>query len=201
MVKKVKIKIDPPSDHKRVSDEEIQQLLDAADGYLKVKYFIPMIKFTLETGLRRQELADLTWDAIKYQQRFIQVSLTKTGYPRRIPLTSKIKEILSTGSPNPSTHYNIPDSAPVFTHSVRSIECAFKRVKIGRVSILPCICSVMRRYRVCSSRVCHQSKLPVSLVTEPCPNAVQFTQTLRICYKRWKGICHEAGIYLRFSDQ
>jgi integrase len=129
MVKKVKIKIDPPSDHKRVSDAQIQQLLDAADGYLKVKYFIPMIKFTLETGLRRQELADLTWDAIKPQQRFIQVSKTKNGYPRRIPLTSKIKGILDTVSPNPSSHYNIPDSAPVFTHSVRSIECAFKRVK------------------------------------------------------------------------
>ena len=88
-----------------------------------------MIKFTLETGLRRQELADLTWDSVKYQKRFIQVSKTKTGYPRRIPLTSKIKEILSTVSPNPSSHYNIPDSAPLFTNSVESIECAFKRAK------------------------------------------------------------------------
>ena len=129
MVKQIKIKIDPPSDHKRVSDAEIHQLLDAADGYLKVKYFTPMIKFTLETGLRRQELADSTWDAIKYQQRFIQVSKTKTGYPRRIPLTSKIKAILSTVSPNTISHYNIPGSATVFKHSVRSIECAFKRVK------------------------------------------------------------------------
>lgn len=129
MVKKIKIKIDPPSDHKRVSDAEIQKLLDAADGYLKVKYFIPMIKFTLETGLRRQELADLTWDAIGYDKHFIQVSKTKTGYPRRIPLTTKIKEILDTIDPNPTTHENLPSSAPVFTHSVRSIECAFKRVK------------------------------------------------------------------------
>ena len=40
MVKKIKIKIAPPSDHKRVSDAEIQNLLDAADGYLKVKYFL-----------------------------------------------------------------------------------------------------------------------------------------------------------------
>lgn len=121
MVKKVKIKIDPPSDHKRVSDEEIQRLLDAADGYVKATWFVPLIKFALLTGLRRQELAELRWSDVDFGRQVITVRLTKTKYPRRIPITSEIKAVLDSIA--------VSDDALVFGTTVDAIQSIFKRVR------------------------------------------------------------------------
>jgi len=75
---KDKNKIDPPSDHKRVSDQDIQRLLNAADGYIKATWFVPLIKFALLTALRRQELVELRWSDVDFGRQVITVRLTKT---------------------------------------------------------------------------------------------------------------------------
>jgi integrase len=73
-----------------LTDDEIEHLLSICPPILQ-----DIITVYLETGLRLQELADLTWDDIDLQNRQLTVVKSKTdhttkGYqPRVIPLTSR----------------------------------------------------------------------------------------------------------------
>jgi integrase len=124
MFRQVKIKIPPTTAIKRVHDDVIQTLIATANDYSRVQWLVPVIEFAVATGLRRKEIADLTWDDIDFDRRMIVVSQTKTMYPRRIPITSAIEKILMAVFPAKFNPHSL-----VFRASVDSIRNAFRRVR------------------------------------------------------------------------
>ena len=120
----VKIKIDPPTVVRRVSDDIIQTLIATANGYSRVPWLVPVIEFAVTTGLRRKEIADLTWGDVDFERRMIVLTKTKTNYPRTIPLTSEIEQILTKVFPA-----KLDANASVFGASVDGIRNAFRRVR------------------------------------------------------------------------
>jgi integrase len=82
---------------------ELDQLLTATADHIR-----PAIILALETGLRKEELFSLTLSAIDLARREIRLDHTKSGIPRRVPLSDKaittIKGLL--GQPQrPNTPY------------------------------------------------------------------------------------------------
>ena len=91
-------KVDDRRDRRLVGDEE-NRLLEWAekaeqeDGSMPVAH---IIRFALETGMRRGELAAMRWDHANIEARVLLVPETKTGDPRRVPLSSCALSVLNT---------------------------------------------------------------------------------------------------------
>ena len=54
-----------------------------------------VIRFAVETGMRRGEIAHMKWDHVDLKKEVLLVPETKTGDPRRIPLSTEAIRILS----------------------------------------------------------------------------------------------------------
>jgi integrase len=74
---------------RRLEEGEEEALLEAAKPDLK-----PVILFALETAMRREEIATLTWPHIDIKKRTAHLPKTKNGEARTVPLTSRALEIL-----------------------------------------------------------------------------------------------------------
>jgi integrase len=48
-------------------------------------YIAPIVALTIETGLRRREVLELTWRNVDLHKGVAYIPLTKTGVPRKIP--------------------------------------------------------------------------------------------------------------------
>ena len=84
-----KPKCNPPRE-RRLSDNELKYILNEP---FKNPHIINIIELAIETGMRRGEILRITSDSI--QDDIIHLPDSKNGYPRKIPLTLKAKEILS----------------------------------------------------------------------------------------------------------
>lgn len=65
-----------------VSRDEFARLYDAACETLK-----PILVLAVETGMRKEELLSLRLEQIDLPRREVHLELTKTGSPRRVPLS------------------------------------------------------------------------------------------------------------------
>ncbi|GAU08892.1 site-specific integrase [Desulfoplanes formicivorans] len=74
-------------DGKIMSEETL--LLQHASKRLK-----PIIKFALETAMRREEIVTLTWDRVNFETRTAYLPHTKNGEARTVPLSPKAIKIL-----------------------------------------------------------------------------------------------------------
>jgi integrase len=79
-----------------------------------------VIRFAVETAMRRGEIASLTWDRVDMTRRIAALDETKNGEPRVVPLSSRAVEILKELRENaamtsgPQEHAACP-SGPVFS--------------------------------------------------------------------------------------
>lgn len=78
-------------DRRLVGDEE-KRLLEAAGEYGGVLQSI--IRFALETAMRRGEIAAMRWAHLDGSGKILDVPDTKNGQPRRVPLSSVAVDIL-----------------------------------------------------------------------------------------------------------
>nr|WP_320116412.1 site-specific integrase [uncultured Desulfuromonas sp.] len=74
---------------RRLEQGEEELLLKAAHQDLK-----PVILFALETAMRREEIATLTWSNVDLKKRLAHLPKTKNGEARTVPLTNTAAEIL-----------------------------------------------------------------------------------------------------------
>lgn len=72
-----------------LSDEEYQTLLNASAIHVR-----DAIMLAVETGMRREEQFSLQWGQIDWDRNEISLERTKTGNPRRIPLSPIAKNLL-----------------------------------------------------------------------------------------------------------
>lgn len=66
--------------------DEVKMLLAVAKGYLKA-----ILTVAVYCGMRRNEILRLKWNDISFDQGFIQLSQTKNGKVRFIPLIEEVK--------------------------------------------------------------------------------------------------------------
>ena len=87
-----------PSPHKprkrRLIGEEKERLLTAASSQRNI-YIAPIIKFAIETGMRRSEMLNLRWVDVDLDSGFAFLFDTKNGEDRRVPLTKNARDVLS----------------------------------------------------------------------------------------------------------
>lgn len=79
--------------NRRLQEHELTALLAAALNSQDEKIF-PAIVMALVTGLRRRNLADLTWEHVDLAARKAYIPLTKNGKPLEIPLFKLAREVL-----------------------------------------------------------------------------------------------------------
>lgn len=78
-------------DRRLVSDEEIR-LLDAAKTY--GGDIGQIIIWAIETAMRRGEIAAMRWEHLDRKSRVLAVPETKTGMPRRVPLSNRALAVI-----------------------------------------------------------------------------------------------------------
>jgi len=74
---------------RRLEDGEEKKLLEAAHDDLE-----PVIQFALESAMRREEIATLTWENIDLEKRTAHLPKTKNGSARTVPLSTTAVSIL-----------------------------------------------------------------------------------------------------------
>ena len=115
MVRKPKL---PQGRTRRLEDGEESRLIEAARAYGgEIQHLIP---WAIETAMRRGEIAAMRWEHLDRKARVLLIPETKTGTPRRVPLSSKALQVLDT----------LPRQIDGSVWSMRpdSISQAFKRV-------------------------------------------------------------------------
>lgn len=82
----------PPSRDRRLSSEEADQLLAAAREYEKSRSSAgpiwAILRYALETAMRRGEIVAMRWEHVNIKSRVLLVPDSKTGEPRKVPLSS-----------------------------------------------------------------------------------------------------------------
>jgi integrase len=86
--KLVKRPAQPKGRQRRLKDGEEQRLLDAADAG-RNPWMRSIIIIALETAMRRGEIVGLTWDDVDLDRRVANLSVTKNGESRVVPLSTR----------------------------------------------------------------------------------------------------------------
>lgn len=76
--------VKPRGRDRRVSESEIQQILDVTQSV----ELATIIALAVETGMRRNELASLTWEHLYLDRQTAHLPRTKTDVPRTVPLST-----------------------------------------------------------------------------------------------------------------
>ena len=84
----------PQGRTRRLQDGEEVRLLEAAKAYGGEIGLI--ITWAIETAMRRGEIAAMRWEHLDKKARVLLIPETKTGTPRRVPLSSKALQVLDT---------------------------------------------------------------------------------------------------------
>jgi integrase len=95
---------------RRLSKEEEQNLMVALSA-CRNPQVIRIIQFFLETGMRKSEALNLTWDRIDLGKRLVTLEDTKNGHPRWIPLTQEAFDLLNEDPNKTGRAFPITESA------------------------------------------------------------------------------------------
>ena len=82
----------PGGRDRRLVDDELPRLLAAAQVY--GGEIGPLITWAIETAMRRGEIAAMRWDHLDRKARVLLIPETKTGTPRRVPLSTAALGVL-----------------------------------------------------------------------------------------------------------
>ena len=74
-------------------DEEARLLGACAKS--QNKSLLPIVTVALETGMRKTEILELTWDRIDLSRGVIRLEVTKSGRRREIPMRDKVYAVLA----------------------------------------------------------------------------------------------------------
>jgi len=101
-VKKLK---EPPGRIRWLSDTECERLLEEC-ARSKSPLIYEIVFTALNTGMRKGELMNLTWDDVDFEQRLIAVKKTKTNEVRHIPMSEELFSMLKElRNSHPHWHY------------------------------------------------------------------------------------------------
>jgi integrase len=113
-----------PARTRRAAPQEIQSLLNGNNHWL----LSSIILFAIETGMRRGEIVNASWNGVGYEERTLHIPITKNGSSRTIPRTDEAMSIIEA---LPQTEERI------FPISGNVVRLAWERLK-RRVVLLIC---------------------------------------------------------------
>lgn len=107
--------VKPRGRDRRVTKEEIEAIVAASES----NELRAIVTIAVESGMRRNELASLTWDEIDIKKQTAHLPKTKTDVPRTVPLSkTAVKALKSLG---------IKKEGKVFALQAESMSQAFER--------------------------------------------------------------------------
>ena len=115
----------PSGRDRRLVGDELPRLLAAAHAYGGETG--PLITWAIETAMRRGEIAAMRWDHLDRKARVLLIPETKTGTPRRVPLSTAALAALPPAGVVPNAPPQRPDGR-VWGMRPDSISQAFERV-------------------------------------------------------------------------
>jgi len=74
--------------------KEKQRLLEAAQQHRKSHLMYPCILFALATSMRRGEIAQMRWEDINFEKKYILIRDSKNDEGRRVPFTQAAREAI-----------------------------------------------------------------------------------------------------------
>jgi len=77
----------------RLSQQAVNALIQSCEASTE-PLLSPIVKFALETGMRRGEILNLQWQDIDHKQQRIHINMSKNGSGRCIPASQKALEVL-----------------------------------------------------------------------------------------------------------
>lgn len=107
--------IKPRGRDRRVSETEIAAILSATES----PELRTIITIAVETGMRRNELASLTWDELDLKKQTAHLPKTKTDVPRTVPLSKAAIRALKA--------FGVKTEGQVFALRPESMSQAFER--------------------------------------------------------------------------
>lgn len=78
-----------PARERYLTDDEERRLFAVLVG--RRTHLRPIVVVALQTGMRQGEILGLKWEHVDFDQRSIYVAHTKTGRPRRIPMSKTVE--------------------------------------------------------------------------------------------------------------
>ena len=88
-VKSIRLPSPPAGRDRRLQPGELEKLLESVSEEMN-----QVIRFALETAMRRGELAGMTWEMVDLKKRTVTLPETKNGQKRIVPLSSVAATIL-----------------------------------------------------------------------------------------------------------
>lgn len=107
---------------RRVSDREISDIVCALKA-IERHDVIAVIRFAIETAMRRGEILQLEWRHVDLQRRTAHLPRTKNGYARTVPLTNGAMEILLRQDPR-------IESKMVFNVTSDALKMCWRRIMV-----------------------------------------------------------------------
>lgn len=81
----------PQGRDRRLHPGELDRILSASESPV----LSDLVRFAIETGMRRAEIAGMTWDQVDLKKRTVTLLETKNGEKRIVPLSTEAVRILS----------------------------------------------------------------------------------------------------------
>ena len=78
-----------PSRERYLTDDEENRLFAILVG--RRAHIRPIVVVALQTGMRQGEILGLTWKNVDFEQKTIYVAHTKTGRPRKLPMSKPVE--------------------------------------------------------------------------------------------------------------
>ena len=88
-VKSIRMPSPPSGRDRRLQTGELEKLLESSSEEMN-----QVIRFALETAMRRGEIAGMTWDMVDLKKRTVTLPDTKNGQKRIVPLSTEAVTIL-----------------------------------------------------------------------------------------------------------
>ena len=129
LIKRIKVKVPPPTAVRRIDNDELQQFFDACRTGTRNRMIAPVVCFALDTALRKRELVDLQWEWVDFERGLIHANKTKSGYARRIPMSPVARELLKLLAKRATVTTGGKPTGSLFNMSARAITLSFVRIK------------------------------------------------------------------------
>ena len=97
-VRVVRRPLPPKSTDRRFRQGEEDRLRQAMQG-ARNPFLVPVVDLDIESGMRQGEVVGLLWQHINLKHRVTQLSPTKSGEARSVPLSSKARAVLAALKP------------------------------------------------------------------------------------------------------
>lgn len=105
---------------RRLREGELERIIDSSKRARNI-HLVPIIRFALETGLRRSEVLAARWGDVDLRNRLLRVPRAKNGHPRSIPLTQAAVAILE------DVRAKVDGDGRVFPTTANALRLAWER--------------------------------------------------------------------------